>query len=225
MNDCVTVSYFAEASGVGVRKAYSMLLSAWRRGEYDRYRFTYLDVFCRPGAELVVPLHNGRGWVYVPPAKIYEKFVEILRGYRSRRAAVKTKTICEELGADPRVCSSVAADILHAAGVQIAKCTGDLCAIVDDVQEFLSNGGSPPALVPVEPRRRHQNTRKQQRRSPNTCRRRYYLPHMEMISFHLPRMWIEEIDRLVAQGRYETRAEFVREAIRQLLKKYDHLRA
>jgi transcriptional regulator, CopG family len=209
---CVTASFLAEVAGINARTAFDMLLSRWRRGEYDLYKFTRLSVFCRPGAEPVVPFRNGHGWAYVPVSKMYEEFVEVLRNYKSRRAVVKVKTICERLGVKLRVCSSVVADVLHAAGVKIVKCSEKLCAVVDDVQEFLSNNGSPPTLVPYLARREVEV-------------RRRAVEKMELISFHLPRVWLEEIDRLVAQGKYETRSEFVREAIRQLLEKYDHLRA
>ena len=39
------------------------------------------------------------------------------------------------------------------------------------------------------------------------------------VSFHVPREYLEEIDRLVAEGRYMCRAEFIRYAIRQLIER------
>ena len=38
-----------------------------------------------------------------------------------------------------------------------------------------------------------------------------------MISFHIPRQMLEELDRLVQEGRFPNRSEAIRTAIRDLL--------
>jgi len=43
---------------------------------------------------------------------------------------------------------------------------------------------------------------------------------MVLISFHIPREWLNEIDELVKRGRYPSRSEFIRHAIYNLLLNY-----
>ena len=79
------------------------------------------------------------------------------------------------------------------------------------IQEFLANNNNtPPALIPYPAPRVEVEVRRAVER-------------VEPISFRLPWVWLEEIDRLVTR-KYKTRSELVREAIRQPLEEHDRLR-
>ena len=41
---------------------------------------------------------------------------------------------------------------------------------------------------------------------------------MRLVTVHLPAKWVEELDRLVAEGRYPNRSEIIRVAIRDFLR-------
>ena len=43
---------------------------------------------------------------------------------------------------------------------------------------------------------------------------------MELISFHLPKYYVDELDYLVRQGVYPSRSEAIRDAIRLLLEHF-----
>jgi len=76
------------------------------------------------------------------------------------------------------------------------------------IQEFLVNNNTPPALIPYPAPRVEVEVRRAVER-------------MGLISFRLPRVWLEEIDRLVTR-KYKTRSELVR--VVKLLEEYDRLR-
>jgi len=205
---CVTAQYLAEVGGIPLRRAASELAEKWRLGAVDRYSLGSVVVYCERGADLVIPLKSRGGrWLFLTPRDFVDALVKMLRGFKSRRAAVKIKHICRSLDVEPLFCSGAAARVLEAAGVGIMATSRGVFAVVDDVAEFMRRTGD-VALTPDRPS------------LPPPRRRRAGADRMVLISVHLPPEWLGAIDTLVSRGRYSTRSALIREALGQMLERY-----
>ena len=205
---CATAQYLAEVGNTSWKCAAEKLARAWRLGAADRYHFGTAVVYCERGADLVIPLKSRGGrWVFLTPRDVLDTLAKMLRGFKSRRAAVKIRHICNSFDLPPSRCSGVAARVLEAAGVEIATTSDGPLAVVHDVAEFMRRTGN-VALTPDRPS------------PPPPRRRRVKREKMTQVSVHLPPEWLGAIDMLVSRGRYGTRGELVREALGQMLERY-----